>query len=515
MTTLETLDEIVPEIIETVASDCPKNLEAESHSPTTPADYFNQKFPGLEEIYGPAVDVAAASGGGGLESIRDLSEDFMAATLGKGDSPVVFITEENRFYGYSPAKGIFVEVSGDALAVRLSQTLHEAAVALRGGLDEHNLFFKQRDSQILRGTVARARGVLETKGEFFDGSNQNGIACANGFLELPGRRLVEFAPVQRRRNKLAVSYDADATAPKFMRDLLESALDGDDIDVLKRWSGQAVRGENAAQKMLVLTGTAGGGKGTVVRVITGIIGQRNVGSLRPSHLAERFELGRLLGRSLLYGADVPEDFLNCKGASVLKALTGGDPVTLEFKGSNARPEIICRFNVLATCNSRLSVRLEGDEEAWRRRLAIIEYAKSKPQNVIHDLSEQLLKDEGPGILNWMLDGLEQLRADGFDLKLNERQKKRVDDLLLASQSEIMFVKECIKSSPTGELFAGDALDKYLHFCEERGWTPLRKEQFSKRFADLLARQFFVSQRHDLVDDQGNTRRGWKGIVCIL
>mgnify|MGYP001024942071 CR=1 FL=1 len=36
----------------------------------------------------------------------------------------------------------------------------------------------------------------------------------------------------------------------------------------------------------------------------------------------------LLGKTLLYGVDVAENFLNQKGVSVLKSLTGGDPVTL-------------------------------------------------------------------------------------------------------------------------------------------------------------------------------------------
>src|SRR5256885_11639088 len=52
-------------------------------------------------------------------------------------------------------------------------------------------------------------------------------------------------------------------------------------------------------------------------------------------------------------------------------------LTLEFKGSNERPEIICRFNAIVTCNSRLTVHLEGDAAAWRRRLGIIEYRKAK------------------------------------------------------------------------------------------------------------------------------------------
>src|SRR5205085_6734607 len=137
------------------------------------------------------------------------------------------------------------------------------------------------------------------------------------------RVLLPFHPSYRRRNKLAVQYDASATCPLFRETLLGQALDADDIDLLQRWCGLGLIGVNLAQRLIILTGTAGGGKGTFIRVLNGIIGAINVGTLRPDLLGERFELGRLVDKSLLYGADVPDNFLNCKGASVLKALTGG------------------------------------------------------------------------------------------------------------------------------------------------------------------------------------------------
>src|SRR3989442_5933080 len=143
----------------------------------------------------------------------------------------------------------------------------------------------------------------------------------------------------------------------------------------------------------------------------------NLASLRPQLLGARFELGRFLGKTLVYGADVPEDFLNQRGASVLKSLTGYDPVTLEFKNSNESPFIICKFNVIVTCNSRLTVHLEGDTEAWRRRLVIVEYDKPKPKQVIADLDRQILSTEGSGVLNWMIEGLDRIRADGWQLVL--------------------------------------------------------------------------------------------------
>jgi hypothetical protein len=176
---------------------------------------------------------------------------------------------------------------------------------------------------------------------------------------------------------------------------MRPALDTDELDLLQRACGLFLIGENLAQRILLLTGTAGGGKGTFVRVLRDIIGANNVGALRTQLLGERFELGRFLGKTLLYGPDVPDDFLNHRGASNLKALTGGDPVTLEFKNSNEAPGIVCKFNIVVTCNSRLTVHLEGDTGAWRRRLAIIEYRKPKPEKPIADLSEQIFCKEGP------------------------------------------------------------------------------------------------------------------------
>ena len=149
----------------------------------------------------------------------------------------------------------------------------------------------------------------------------------------------------------------------FLEVLMHAALEREDLDLLQRWCGLALIGVNLAQRMVILSGTAGGGKGTFIRVLHGIIGAENIGSLRPALLGERFEMGGFLGKSLLYGADVTEDFLNCKSAGYLKGLLGVDPVTFELKGSNERPTIISRFNAIVTCNSRLTVRLEGDTEA--------------------------------------------------------------------------------------------------------------------------------------------------------
>ena len=489
--------------------------------PGMPDAWFDAKFPGLRELYGPAVLLGYPPKQKDEEEVvpivKDLGEDFLAATLGElgtPGAPTVFVGTEARFYAYNPDSGIFEEVREAKLVARLSALLLECARDCAKQCDATNLEFRFRDSANLRGVAQRARGLLEVPAQYFECDLQEYIACRNGMLRLADLEVLPFAASYRRRNKLTVDYVKGASCPMFLDVLMRPALSPEELDLVQRWCGLALIGINLAQRMMVLTGTAGGGKGTFIRVLRGIIGPENLATLRPMLLAERFELGRFLGKSLLYGADVPENFLSCKGASSLKALIGGDPMTLEFKGSNERPEIVCRFNAIVTCNSRLTVHLEGDAEAWRRRLAIVEYKNAKPDKVITDLSELILAKESSGVLNWMLEGLEMLRADGWTLRLSESQQRTVDDLLMESEADVVFARECLHREEGGSLTVGKCYEAYVRFCNERGWVAMPRKRFSNVIGDTVTRQFGMTMRHDLSDDNGKNQRGWRGLVCM-
>ena len=495
-------------------------VEAEAAVPTMPGAWFEAKYPALRERFGQAVLLGfppAKDDGPVRPFVKDLGEDFLAATLGEigtPRAPTVFLSSEGRFYTYEPDRGIFDEVREAKLMARLSELLLRCAGDCAEECDTTNLEFRFRDTAHLRGVAQRARGLLEVPPGYFETNLQEYIACRNGMLRLADEELLPFAASYRRRNKLTVDYVKGQGCPMFLDVLMRPALGAEELDLLQRWCGLALIGVNLAQRMMVLTGTAGGGKGTFIRVLRGIIGAENLATLRPMLLAERFELGRFLGKSLLYGADVPENFLSCRGASALKALIGGDPMTIEFKGSNERPEIVCRFNAVVTCNSRLTVHLEGDAEAWRRRLGIVEYKNTKPEKVIADLSEQILANEGPGVLNWMLEGLAKLKADDWTLRLNERQQRIVDDLLMESEADVVFARECLHREERGVLTIARCYEAYVTFCNERGWVAMPRKRFSTVIGDTVTRQFGLTVRHDLADDDGKNQRGWRGLICM-
>lgn len=478
----------------------------------TPALWFAEKFPSLAGEFGDAI--LEETDKNGVVSARDIGEDFLAATLsdkGSPDTPTVFISTEQRFFTYSPNEGVFVLQREPVYLAQLSRLLLQCARACRGaGCETQTLEFRFRDSAKLSGVMRKARGLLEAPHDFFSTDLTEFIPCNNGMLRLSDKTLLPFSPSYRRRNKLAVPFDPSANCPIFLETLMRPALEPDDLDLLQRWCGLALIGENLAQKLLILTGTPGGGKGTFVRVLTGTIGQNNIASLRPQLLGERFETGRFLGKTLLYGADVPENFLNQRGASVLKSLTGYDPMTLEFKNSNESPFIICRFNVIVTCNSRLTVHLEGDTDAWRRRLAMVDYHKPKPARVIADLDQLILKTEASGVLNWMLEGLDKLRADNWQLRLSAAQQESVDNLLLESDGHTLFVKEALGRSDS-QLTVHDCFAAYVEYCSDRGWVALSRNKFGQMIGDTVARHYGLTVRHDINDASGKAQRGWRGL----
>jgi P4 family phage/plasmid primase-like protien len=477
------------------------------------AKWFATKFPKLPDLFGDAVLEEPDKSGRLI--VSDICQPFLAATLGElgsPEAPTVYVPAENRFWTYSPDEGVYIETREAAVLASLSRLLLNAARDCDGAVTK-KLEFGFRDSASLVGIVKHAQGLLAKPYDYFDVGLTEFIPCRNGMLRLSDKKLLQFNPSYRRRNKLAVAFDPSATCPVFLDSLMRPALEADDLDLLQRACGLFLIGENLAQRILLLTGTAGGGKGTFVRVLVGIIGANNVGALRTHLLGERFELGRFLGKTLLYGPDVPDDFLNHRGASVLKALTGWDPVTLEFKNSNETPGIVCKFNIVVTCNSRLTVRLEGDTAAWRRRLVNIEYRKPKPKDPIADLSEQILAREASGVLNWMLEGLEKVRADGWQLHLTSAQQQLVDDLLLESDSHTVFVHEKLIRDPEAQLTVADCYAGYVEFCNERGWRALTRNKFGAVIGDGVVHQFGITPRHDIREGNGKPQRGWKGIRC--
>jgi P4 family phage/plasmid primase-like protien len=359
-----------------------------------------------------------------------------------------------------------------------------------------------------------ARGIAEARDVF--AKRPAAIHVANGMLVIGNDGAVTlepFGPQWYSRNRSEIRWNPDADCPRFKRELLLSAMDGDDAGLIQRYAGQCLLGFNRSQTFLVLRGTAGGGKSTLANVIEGVIGRHNVSELRVMQLNERFELVRFVGRTLLSGKDVPGDFLNSKSAHVIKALVGGDTLEGEAKHGNESFAVPGIFNVMISTNTRLRVKLDSDAGAWRRRMLIVDYARPKVARPVPGFDALLLREEGEGILRWAVEGavrlMQELRAFGV-IRLTEAQSRRVDDLLSESDSVRSFVRECVVACHGGEVTIQDLAAAYRDYCEARDWEPLRERQFQAELPDAMLDFHRAGRRND-IRAGGKAARGFKGV----
>jgi phage/plasmid-associated DNA primase len=468
----------------------------------------------LEKLWGAPLELNAKG------APSKLNQGFAVARFGM-QNDILWDPATGRFHVYQDSTGLWVsrpdeEISGRCVeSVRdlINEIADNAPEASRWALRKGHLL---NNGNFQRGVLTQLRGYVFARDRF--AHRQPGIVHAlNGMLDLTVEPFA-FKPFGREfysRNQVPVIYEPGAGCPRFVNELLAPQLDEDDQRLLQMWCGQAILHNNLHQNFLVMTGTAGGGKGTVTRLVKSMVGERNVFELRTMHLGNsRFETGFYHGKSMLYGPDVDPDFLSNDGASQIKSLTGGDPLIGEVKGRMDAHSMTGDFNVLVTCNSRLVVKLQGDVAAWARRMLWLPFERPAVEKPIPNLDKELFASEGPGILNWMVAGaVEVLRCarEHTPFPQTDGQRSRVRALLAESDSVREFIMRRVRrdSFPTAHITSEALYRGYLETCDAHGWTGLPQRAFLLRADDVLVAEFRAHKDKNLGEDR--TLKGWRGV----
>ena len=462
----------------------------------------NSDFAALKQNYGAPYYTTEQGG------VRTINERFWAGLYAL-ENRIIYDSSEKYFYRYDTSKGLWTRTSPESLREAVSSRMLKVSKELSLGSLENKITVHNA-TQIVSGL----KGVVEKRGVFND--KRSAIHVSNGMLRFQEDgdiQFTDFSPEYYSRNQSPITYDSEAPCPRFLSEFLEPALTPEDILLVQKWVGLALFGQNLPQRLLILDGKPNTGKSTLVLILQALIGEENVCQLRTECLAERFELNRFRGKTLLIGCDVPGDFLMKRGASVLKSLVGGDPLSVEAKGLNNAFQVKGDFNVVITCNSRLRVRLDGDVGAWKRRLLIVRYDAPPPQKRIQHFDGVLLKEEGSGMLNWALLGFARLKEDlreTGDFALSENQHQRIDGLLAESDSLRKFLTERVVRDEESDLTGEEIKSAYAEFCGDSGWNPLPNTLIERQLQDLMLELFHTTRSNSIKRDE-RALRGWRKV----
>ncbi len=367
--------------------------------------------------------------------------------------------------------------------------------------------------QEVMGESASAHGANETLGHIQratyiprDAFNPDDLLCLqNGVLELNPLEIRPHGPEPRFTAQLPVTYDPEATCPRFLQ-FLEEVLPGEENrmyrEIVQMLFGYCLVPGNWLQVAVMLVGRGNNGKSLLLRVLEALLGPDAVSGLILQVLAtSRFATAHLWGKRANIAADIPSAPIRYTG--IFKALTGGDLITAERKFQHAF-DFVNPAKLIFSAN-KLPVVDERTEAFWRRWILIpfdVDFTGREDRELLARLCAEL-----SGILNWALEGLRMLRERG-DFPQEVAVGALMEEWRRRSDSLYWFVSEHVKPDPEGWESKGDFYEAYSNFCELNSVAKKKLEVIGQELSHH--RPEIRTTRKRLGEDRAQVW-GWSGI----
>jgi putative DNA primase/helicase len=304
------------------------------------------------------------------------------------------------------------------------------------------------------------------------------ISVANGLLDVSTRTLAEHTP--SFYNLVSVPFDHDPAAPKpvawlkFLKSVWPD--DPEAIRLLAQWFGYVLSGRLDQQKLLLMHGPTRSGKGTIATVITDLLGGGHVANPTMASLSTNFGLWPLIGRPL---AIIPDARLGKTSTSSpvverILSITGEDRLTIDRKySSHWTGKLPTRLMLL----SNELPQFRDASGVIANRFMVIKMTRSWAKNPDRGLAARL-RPELPGILNWALDGLDDLNASGTFIvpKSSQEELTLIQDM--ASPVSAFIRERCIRA-PGAWCGREELYQAYRLWCEDAGYRPVSKIEFGR------------------------------------
>ena len=320
------------------------------------------------------------------------------------------------------------------------------------------------------------------------------LNCANGTLDLRSGDLRPHRQDDLLTRVAPVAYDKSATAPRWLA-FLDRIFAGDQelIGFVKRAAGYTLTGNISAQVIFLLCGGGANGKSVLVTTLQTLLGDyaktaapdlllAKAGDRHPTELAD------------LRGARMVATVESGEGRrlheSLIKQMTGGDAMKARFMFADFF-EFEPQFKLWLATNHKPNVR--GTDYAIWRRIRLIPFNVTIPENERDAKLVEKLKAELPGILAWAVAGCLEWQQGGLKAPasvLAATETYRVEMDVVAR-----FIEEACVLHPQAEIKATYLYRAYKAWCDDNGERYESQTMFGRRLGE-----------------RGFTKRGSNGVI---
>ena len=300
---------------------------------------------------------------------------------------------------------------------------------------------------------------------------------------------------------LDFALDPYATCSRWLKFLEEVLPDPKCRQLLCEIFGYCLTYDTSLQKFFVFEGTGANGKGVVLRILTRLLGETNVSSLPLELFGASHGLETTLGKLVNITSELGD--ANRVAEGFLKQFTGEDQMQFnpKYRASfSAKPtaKLIIATNVRPPFRDR-------SEGLWRR-LILLPFPISVPDEKRNPYLTNELIAELPGIFNWAIKGACDLRRrQRFEepiVCVDARKEFRRE----TNPAQIFLEERCILDADHEETTLW-VYSAFQEFCKQHGYHPIRESNFGKQMKVVCPRVKRVRRSKDLDGRRDYVYRG--------
>ncbi len=407
---------------------------------------------------------------------------------------MLFVHETGNVLLFDAAAGWIIAPPGetDRAAKQVLNKMHEEASArYKAAPDDPKTkrlmaqVTRTSRAQNLRAMIAMAAsesGMTKSLNEFDADPMQLGVV--NGVIDLRSGKLLPVSSGLLVTKRCTVTYDQGATCPQWERFLAEVQPVPDIREFIQRWAGYGLTGSVQEQKFVFLHGSGANGKSVFVELIAWLLGDyakkiatEMLMQHQRSPQAASPDIVSLKGRRFVY-ANETEEGRKLAEARV-KEMTGGDTLTGRVPYGKVDLTFPPTHKLAIVGNHKPEI---GDSSngMWRR-VCLVEFNVTIEEKLRDPKLLEKLKAEGPGILNWLLAGLNKWQQGGLSIP------KKIEAATAAYRDEQDTIGEWLREDcNTGQGLTAkkDELYRAYHtWALKNGHHPLAQKRLTRRLGE--------------------------------
>jgi len=303
-------------------------------------------------------------------------------------------------------------------------------------------------------------------------TDENIINFKNGLLHLDTMELKPHSPDVLSTIQVDCNYTPHVTPPKnsHFDKYMDFLTNGDTNKkrFLLQYMGMAISNVSGykTKKSLFMVGKGDSGKTQIKELCVRLIGNEFVSSINLQTLEERFGCSNVFNKRLVGNNDM--QYVRVRELSTFKMLTGGDSVTVEFKGKNSFPYIF-KGVLWFGCNDL--PKFGGDKGIHvYSRIIPLRCDNVVPEHMRDGNLLDKMYSEREYIIKLCVEGLKQVISNGYKYDIPDEALQELEKYKIDNDSVLQFIDTCCelkenrafeKDEPT----KGQIYQMYVQYCQ--------------------------------------------------